>query len=142
MMIGNLWITRPMIPDIVKLTGAAPVTVYQWIAAGKLPRYVQLFLELALNGDLGRIHKDWEGWNIDMRTGEMVTPLVRRARRRRTGPGSIMAEEIHYQQISAYKIEVKKLREKCAQQTDTIQQMAASGIAASVGDARSVEPSA
>ena len=76
MMIGDVWISPPTIPDLCRRLDVCRKTVRRWMQRGQLPKPVYDLLDLTENGNLARIHSDWEGWNIDPREGHLISPNV------------------------------------------------------------------
>ena len=105
MLIGDVWITTPMVRELCNLTGVHRTTVQRWLTKRKLPRPIYLLLDLMLNGSIVRIHSAWSGFTIDANTGDLVTPLGWPIR-----PGEILALQLRYQQIAALQCEVRELR--------------------------------
>jgi len=120
-MIGEIWLTQQMVPNLSTRLGVHRSTIYRWLREGQLPPAMYALLDITENGRLGRIHNDWSAWRIDIRTGELVTPIVRRARNRRIKPGEIMSEQLRYQQISALKAGNQALRDRCKQLENRIE---------------------
>lgn len=91
---------------LMQVTGAHPSTVRRWRARRSYPLAVRRLAELELQGNLGLIHPEWEGWIIN-RDGVLVTAEGWTVR-----PGEIRGMALNYQRISALERELKKLREK------------------------------
>lgn len=125
MMLGGVWLTRDMIRDMAAELGVHRRTVARWFKAGKLPKSVEALLDITRNGNLGRIHEEWDGWNIDAKTGELVTPIVYRARRRTYTWRDIFKIQITYQQLSALKSINAELSAKAGDQEKAIEELRA-----------------
>ena len=114
-MLGDVWISPAMMPMLTESLGVEQTTIEGWVDDGWLPLFIHAVLDLTQNGNLGRIHEDWNGWKIDTKTGDLVTPVVKRGRNRKTNPGEIMVGQLRYQLISALKTENRELRDRCQQ---------------------------
>lgn len=59
--------------QIIKFTGAGRATVYRWRANGA-PLVLENLLKLIDGSDFSVIHKNWSGWGINYKTGELYSP--------------------------------------------------------------------
>lgn len=114
MMIGKLWITREMAPEIANDLSVTKRTVEGWYAKGIIPPTAYALLDILRNGNLGRLHEAWDGWKIDTRSGDLVTPILGHGRNRTVTSRHIFMQQIMYQQLSALKIANRELREQNA----------------------------
>lgn len=73
-LIDDVWLSPPMLPALAELTGTHRTTVARWYEKRRLPKPVHLLLQLVWHGRIARIHGAWDGWAIDVRSGELVTP--------------------------------------------------------------------
>lgn len=96
MLIGDVWITPPMIAEISELTGVNRTTVARWIKQRQLPPTVYRYLCLVLNGQLAGIHDAWAGWSISARSGDLISPVGTMIK-----PGEVMSIPYRLHQISA-----------------------------------------
>ena len=112
MMIGDVWISPPMIPDLCRRLDVCRKTVRRWMQKGRLPKPVYDLLDITENGNLARIHSDWEGWNIDPREGHLISP-----NRLTVDTGKIMSIELRYQQIAALQRKIEDLQ-ACGERQD------------------------
>jgi len=96
MLIGDVWITRPMIAEISELTGVDRTTVARWIKRRQLPPTVYRYLRMVLNGRLADIHDAWAGWSIDVRSGDLISPVGTMIK-----PGEVMSIPYRLHQIAA-----------------------------------------
>ena len=72
-MIGQIWLSPPMIAGLASELGVHRTTVARWIRRGRMPPAVERYLELKHNGRLCTLHEAWNGWRIT-RTGQLATP--------------------------------------------------------------------
>ena len=121
MMIGDIWLTPQMIPDLSDKLGVHPKTVARWLRDRKLPKTVEMLLDITHNGNLGQIHPDWDGWHIGIKDGELVTPIVHRGGRRSYRNRDIFKMQITYQQLSALRSANAELSAKTEGQEKTIE---------------------
>ena len=113
MLIGDVWISPPMVRELSELTGVHRTTVQRWLKKKQLPEAIYLLLDLLHNGSLARIHRDWEGWTLCPRTGELVPPNDSRP----FAPGHLFAMQLNYQLIASLKSENRALRDRLRQTT-------------------------
>ena len=59
--------------DLKRILGVSERTLRRWREAKRIPRAVYLWL-LYARGELGQHHHHWEGWRINLRTGELIAP--------------------------------------------------------------------
>ena len=107
MLIGDVWISPPMVPELSERTGVHRTTVQRWLKTKKIPEAMYQLLDLLLNGSLARIHGAWHGWHIDAGSGELIT-----ATGWRITAGEILAIQLRYQQLAALKVQNAELREQ------------------------------
>lgn len=120
MMIGDIWLSPPMIPELSKTLGVDRTTIARWLENAKLPPAIYQLLDLIENGNLGRIHSDWDGWRINPKDGDLVTPIVHRAEHQTYRARDIFKMGIVYQHLRALKDENEKLRLQCKTQKKAI----------------------
>ena len=96
MLIGDVWITPPMIAEISELTGVNRTTVARWIKGRQLPPMVYRYLRMVLNGRLAGIHDAWVGRSIDVRSGDLISPVGKMIK-----PGEVMSIPYRLHQIAA-----------------------------------------
>ncbi len=123
MMIGEVWLTHQMVPDLCAELGVHRSTVARWLDKRKLPRTVEVLLDITHNGNLGRIHPSWNDWNIDVKSGELVTPIVQRGNRRTYRHVDILKIQLTYQQLSCLKSSNTELLAKVASQNTAIRKL-------------------
>ncbi len=123
MMIAGVWLTHQMVPDLSRDLGVHPTTVRRWLNNRALPRPVEALLDITHNGNLGRIHPDWRGWNINIKDGELVTPIIHRGGRRTYRHKDIFLMQITHQQLSTVRHENADLSAKVEGQKKTIQDL-------------------
>lgn len=108
-MIGRIWLTTAMIADVAQETGKHRTTVARWLARREIPPAEHRLLDLTHNGNLGEIHEAWRGWSIDVRRGELVTPVGTCVT-----PGQIQSIPYRLALLSSVQREVRELREQLA----------------------------
>ena len=86
----------------------------------KLPKAIDKLLDLTMNGNLGRIHHEWDGWNINTKQEHMEGPVVSYGRRLPVTPGRIMSIEIKMQQIAVLQSDKDELKALVEGQKKTI----------------------
>jgi len=123
MMPGEIWLTEPMIPEVCAKTGYHRTTVARWVKDQKFPKNIHILLDIITNGNLGHIHPLWDGYRIDVRDGELITPEVKRARNIRVKAREIYLTTIRYQQISALTIDKRELEARCESQERKIAEL-------------------
>lgn len=107
MLIGDVWISPPMVPELSERTGVHRTTVQRWLTKEKIPEAMYQLLDLLLNGSIARIHGAWYGWRIDAGSGELIT-----ATGWRITAGEILAIPLRYQHLAALKVQNAELREE------------------------------
>ena len=80
---------------VMERTGKHRTTVYRWRQDGRFPPELERLAELELEGQLALIHDKWQGWKIDPRTGELVTPGGDRFM-----PAELVALPVQYQRLT------------------------------------------
>lgn len=104
-LIDDVWLSPAMLPALCELTGTHRTTAMRWYKRRRLPRAIQVLIELAWHGRLERMHGAWRGFTLDTKTGELVTPDGWTIR-----PAEIRALRLRYQQLAALKTELRHLR--------------------------------
>ena len=107
MLIGDVWISPPMVAELSELTGVHAATVRRWLRNRKIPKATYQLLDLLQNGSIARIHRAWAGWKLCPRSGELMPPNGSRP----FAPGHLYAMQLNYQRISAMKIQIRDLRD-------------------------------
>jgi hypothetical protein len=79
---------------IIERAGVHRSTVARWRAARSFPPALKRLAELEIEGRLELIHEAWEGFTLDARTGELVSPGGERYR-----AGEILAIPIRHQLV-------------------------------------------
>ena len=64
MLIGDVWISPPMVGELTEQLGVHATTVRRWLKKATIPKASYLLLELFQNGSIARIHDAWSGWVI------------------------------------------------------------------------------
>lgn len=108
MLIGDVWISPPMVAELSELTGVHATTVRRWLRTRKLPKATYLLLDLLQNGSIASIHRAWSGWKLCRHTGQLIPPNGEPS----FSPGHLFAMQLNYQRISALKIENRELRDR------------------------------
>lgn len=103
-LIGDTWLSAPMIPRLCAITGCHRTTVLRWLQKRALPPAAARLLELVLSGRLQRIHAAWDGWRLDPLTGELVTPTGARLQ-----APDIISLPLRYQEIAALRRRLAEL---------------------------------
>lgn len=100
-LIGDVWLSPAMLPALCRLVDAHRTTARRWYERRRLPAAVYRLLEIAWHGRIERIHAAWSGWNINPRTGELVTPdgwtLT---------AGELAAVPLRYQELAALRAQL------------------------------------
>lgn len=73
-MIGRIWLSRSLLDDVAAETGRHRTTVFRWLQRGAMPHAESRLLDITHNGNLGEIHAAWEGWTMDTKSGDLLTP--------------------------------------------------------------------
>ena len=110
MMIGDLWVSHGMVPELCQLTGRDRRTVERWLQKRQLPYTVSVLLDIIQNGNLGRIHDEWTGWSIDQHSGALVSPVDTRVL-----PGEILSIPYRLQLHVAYHSKIHSLEQQLSQ---------------------------
>ena len=108
MLIGDVWISPPMVAELSELTGVHRTTVQRWLRTKTIPKATYLLLDLLHNGSLARIHPAWCGWRLCRRTGRLIAPNDDRP----LLPGHLFAMQLNYQRIAALEGDVRELRKQ------------------------------
>jgi hypothetical protein len=87
-------------------TGKHRTTILRWRLSGSWPPELVRLARLELDGELGLIHPDWDGWKLDVRTGELCAPLSRLS----FPPGRLLAIPLREQHVHALQRQVDALR--------------------------------
>ena len=59
---------------VLEVTGRHRSSVTRWRQKNRFPREVQLLASVQLHGELGHIHRNWNDWRLDTRSGELFSP--------------------------------------------------------------------
>jgi len=92
------------------LTGAHLTTAKRWKRTRRYPRVLGLLIRLCVEGQLGAIARQWDGWSI--RGNKLVSPEGWEFT-----PGEIRSIPFMHAQVAAY-----QARQRCIQQADWIEQ--------------------
>ena len=111
MLIGDVWISPPMVDALCKQLGVHRTTVQRWLRKKTIPNAMYVLLDLLHNGSLARIHRAWDGWKLCPRDGVLIPPNGSRP----FAPGHLYAMQLNYQRISALKSENRELRNRLRQ---------------------------
>ena len=89
----------------------------RWLTTAKIPEAMYQLLDLLLNGSIARIHGAWSGWNIDTKTGDLVTPVGTTIK-----PGEVMSIPYRMQLLRHLQREIAELKKAATPAIDQIQQ--------------------
>ncbi len=109
MLIGDVWISPPMVGELTEQLGVHATTVRRWLRTATIPKASYLLLELFQNGSIARIHDAWSGWVIDSKAGHLIAPDGFKISAR-----EILAITYRYLQLAALQCEVRELRRLAA----------------------------
>lgn len=97
----------------------------------KYPKATYVLLDLLLNGSVGRIHPAWEGWSIDPKSGDLVTPLGWSLR-----ATEVLANPLRYQELAAVKVELAETRCRLARSTAPPSKQEGTGLSLRIVDSK------
>ena len=109
MLIGDVWISPPMVGELTEQLGVHATTVRRWLRTATIPKASYLLLELLQNGLIARIHDAWCGWVIDTKAGHLIAPDGFKISAR-----EVLAITYRYLQLAALQCEVRELRRLAA----------------------------
>ena len=107
MLIGDVWISPPMVAELSERTGVHRTTVQRWLRNRKIPKATYQLLDLLQNGSIARIHRAWSGWLIDRKSGHLVAPTGLEI-----SAGEILAIPWRYQQLAAAQCELRETKKQ------------------------------
>lgn len=125
MMIGNTWVTEQLAPELGELFNVNADLLAELINEQNIPKGIEIFVDLVCAGNLARINKDWNGWNLNPDDGLLQSPDISYGRRLTVTQGKIMSIELRYQQIAAMQQEKGSLRDRCEGQEKIIKELRA-----------------
>lgn len=108
MLIGDVWISPPMVAELSELTSVHVTTVRRWLRTKKLPEATYQLLDLLQNGSIARIHPAWSGWRLCPRDGVLIPPNGSRP----FAPGHLCAMQLNYQRIAAMRNQIRELKKQ------------------------------
>lgn len=124
-MIGDTWVTEQLAPELGELFNVNADLLAELINERNIPKGIEIFVDLVYAGNLARINRDWNGWNLNPDDGLLESPNISYGRRLTVTRGKIMSFELRYQQIAALQQEGGSLRDRCEGQDKIIKELRA-----------------